>query len=150
MVKIHNQDYSEENYQMNHFEKKNNILELKIEKKVDFLLENLSYEDDNLLSNHRNVHTPAYLHEFVFFMFLFIEESGDLTNKSMCTWCLYSMDNSEIFDWTNIIQSTIAKMAKNIITSFTIQVLLLIDNLMSVEQLPVQTEAYYKSILIPM
>lgn len=41
-------------------------------------------------------------------------------------------------------------MAKNIITSFTIQVLLLIDNLMSVEQLPVQTEAYYKSILIPM
>lgn len=119
-------------------------------KKVDFLLENLSYEDDNLLSNHRNVHTPVYLHEFVFFMFLFIEESGDLTNKSMCTWCLYSMDNSEIFDWTNIIQSTIAKMAKNIITSFTIQVLLLIDNLMSVEQLPVQTEAYYKSILIPM
>lgn len=83
MVKIHNQDYSEENYQMNHFEKKNNILELR--KKVDFLLENVSYEDDNLLSNHRNVHTPVYLHEFVFFMFLFIEESGDLTNKSMCT-----------------------------------------------------------------
>lgn len=63
---------------MNHFEKKNNILELKIEKKVDFLLENLSYEDDNLLSNHRNVHTPVYLHEFVFLCFYSLKNQATL------------------------------------------------------------------------